>query len=196
MTIAIACSICLFLAAPASDRLAVIGEAPEFTLTTQAGESYRSSNLRGKVILVSFIFTNCNGTCPATTHRMVQIQDALKASGTFQKDYVCLLSISLDPRRDTPDVLTRYMKLYDADPKLWTFLTGAPEAVNKAVAAWGMWAKPTANGQLDHPSRIYLVDAGGRIREIYNLNFLKPTWVVEDIQLLLRERQLNAKRNR
>ena len=50
-----------------------------------------------------------------------------------------------------------------------------------------MWAQPAANGQLDHPSRIFLVDAQGRVREIYNLSFLKAAWVVEDIELLLQE---------
>jgi protein SCO1/2 len=50
-----------------------------------------------------------------------------------------------------------------------------------------MWAKPAANGQLDHPSRIFLVDPQYRIREIYNLNFLKPKWVVQDVELLLKE---------
>ena len=57
--------------------------------------------------------------------------------------------------------------------------------MEKVHTAWGMWSKPGANGQLDHPSRVFLVDARGRIREIYNLDFFKPAWVLEDIQLLL-----------
>jgi len=59
--------------------------------------------------------------------------------------------------------------------------------VASVVKAWGMWAKPAANGQLDHPSRIFLVDTQGRIREIYNLAFLKPKWVAQDVELLLHE---------
>jgi hypothetical protein len=51
-----------------------------------------------------------------------------------------------------------------------------------------MWARPAANGQLDHPSRIFLVDRQSRVREIYNLNFWKTAWVLEDIKLLLSER--------
>src|SRR5262249_34107101 len=58
---------------------------------------------------------------------------------------------------------------------------------DKVIADWGMWAKPAANGQLDHPSRIFLVDAGGRIREIYNLDFLRVPWVVQDIESLVKE---------
>ena len=168
-------------------RLAVIQPAPDFMLTTQDGSKFSSSDVKGNVLLVSFIFTTCNGTCPATTHRMSQIQEELKTRNLFQDGRVRLLSISLDPARDTPEALRGYMKLYDADPSRWTFLTGPPDPVAGVVKSWGMWARPAANGQLDHPSRIFLVDTLGRIREIYNLNFLKPKWVVQDVELLLKE---------
>src|SRR5207302_6714166 len=107
--------------------------------------------------------------------------------GLLNNDRVRLLSITLDPARDTPEALRGYMKAYDADPARWTFLTGPRERVEKVHAAWGMWAKPAANGQLDHPSRVFLVDGRGRVREIYNLNFLKTPWVVEDVETLLPE---------
>jgi len=168
-------------------RLAVINSAPDFMLTTQDGSKFSSSDVKGNVLLVSFIFTTCNGTCPATTHRMSQIQEELKTRKLFQDGRVRLLSISLDPARDTPEALRGYMKLYDADPSRWTFLTGPPDQVAGVVKSWGMWARPAANGQLDHPSRIFLVDTQYRIREIYNLNFLKPKWVVQDMELLLKE---------
>jgi protein SCO1/2 len=118
---------------------------------------------------------------------MAQVQQALKAGNLGNGDRVRLLSISLDPARDTPKVLTRYMRLYDADSASWTFLTGPPDVVSETIAAWGMWARPAPNGQLDHPSRVFLVDTRGRIREIYNLSFLKTPWVLEDIKLLLAE---------
>jgi protein SCO1/2 len=174
-------------AAEPPSRLAVIRPAPEFALTTQDDKSLRLSDLRGQVLLVSFIFTTCSGSCPATTHRMGQVQQALAARGLTKGGRVRLLSITLDPARDTPEVLRNYMRLYDADPATWTFLTGPRERVEKAIAAWGMWARPAANGQLDHPSRVFLVDPRGRVREIYNLDFLKPAWVVEDVALLLGE---------
>jgi len=174
--------------ASAEPRLAVIQKAPNWDLINQDGKAVRKDDLKGKVLLVSFVFTTCNGTCPATTHRMEKVQTALQEKGLFKRGRVHLLSFSLDPSRDKPDVLRRYMHLYDADPAHWTFLTGGTEQVSKVIAAWGMWARPAANGQLDHPSRIFLVDARGRIREIYNLSFMKPAWVVEDIDLLLKEK--------
>jgi protein SCO1 len=169
-------------------RLARIQKAPDFDLVTQEGRALRRSDLNGKVLLVSFVFTSCNGTCPATTHRMSQVQDELKKRGLLREGRVRLLSISLDPVRDTPDVLRSYMKLYDADATTWTFLTGPQDAVKAALSSWGMWARPAANGQLDHPSRVFLVGPRGFVREIYNLDFLKPIWVAEDITLLLNER--------
>jgi protein SCO1/2 len=174
-------------------RLAVIRTAPDFSLTTQAGRTLRLSDFRGKVLLVSFIFTTCNGTCPATTHRMSQVHQELLKRGLGSDGRIRFLSITLDPARDTPEVLSRYMQLYDLDATNWSFLTGPAEQVARTIQAWGMWARPASNGQLDHPSRVFLVDYRGRIREIYNLNFLKPAWVIEDVQQLLQE-ETHAKR--
>ena len=171
----------------AESRLAVIQDAPNFTLTTQDGNRLQLSDLKGKVLLVSFIFTTCNGSCPATTSRMVGVQQELARRGRLKEGRVHLLSITLDPARDTPEKLRDYMKLYDADPASWTILTGSADEVAKTIKAWDMWVKPAANGQLDHPSRIFLIDKQGRVREIYHLGFFKTAWVVEDIELLLKE---------
>jgi protein SCO1/2 len=175
------------LTASSTCRLAVISTPLDFSLTIQDGKELKLSDLKQKTLLVGFIFTTCNGTCPATTHRMAAIQQELKARGVAKEGNVQLLSITLDPERDTPDTLKRYMRLYDIDSSNWTFLTGPPERVKRVIADWGMWARPAANGQLDHPSRVYLLDGLGRVREIYNLTFLKPAWVCDDIELLLRE---------
>jgi protein SCO1/2 len=171
-----------------AERLAVIQKAADFTLNTQDNKPLRFADLKGKVVLVSFIFTTCNGTCPATTHRMGQVQDELKTRGMLKEDRVRLLSITLDPARDTSEVLRRYAGLYDADTASWSFLAGPAGDVEKTITAWGMWTKPAANGQLDHPSRVFLVDRQGQVREIYHLGFLKAKWVAEDIELLLNEK--------
>lgn len=179
----------LTLSQPAdASRLAVIKKAPDATLTDQNGRQVLFSKLPADVLLVGFIFTTCNGTCPATTHQMARVQDELARRGLLQQGRVRLVSITLDPERDTPEALTRYLQLYGVDGASWSFLTGPPERVNKVVADWGMWARPAANGQLDHPSRIFLVDRQRNVREIYNLGFLRTEWVVEDIEELLREK--------
>jgi protein SCO1/2 len=169
------------------DRLPAIQPAGDFALTDQDGKLLALKDLKGKVLLVSFVFTTCTGSCPATTQRMLLVQEGLQKKDLFKKG-VRLVSISLDPVRDTPAVLRDYMKLNNIDGKTWHFLTGAFAEVKKVHAGWGMWAKPAANGQLDHPSRIFLVDRAGQVREIYNLDFMRPRWVVEDIEFLLGEK--------
>ena len=171
----------------AASRLAVVRQSPDFFLTDQNGETFRMGAMKDNVLLVSFIFTTCNGSCPATTHRMSLVQRELKTRGLLKDGQVRLVSITLDPERDSPEVLARYMRLYDADPETWSFLSGPPDDVRRTIAAWDMWVRPAANGQLDHPSRIFLVDPKGRIREIYNLSFMRPDWVADDVKLLLDE---------
>jgi protein SCO1/2 len=168
-------------------RLPVIKEVADFTLTDQAGKPFALRAARGKVLLVGFIFTTCNGTCPATTHRMANVQRELQQRGMLQSGKVHFLSITLDPARDTPEALRHYMRLYDLDAVHWTFLTGPANIVSKVHANWGMWTRATENGQLDHPSRVFLVDPRGRLREVYNLDFLRAPWVAEDVERLLQE---------
>jgi protein SCO1/2 len=177
-----------FSGEPVASRLPIIQQTADFSLIDSSGKTVGLSDLKGKVLLVSFIFTTCSGSCPATTHRLARVQEELDKRGLIKKG-VHLVSITLDPVRDTPAKLADYIRLYDADSTSWSFLTGPPERVAKTIAAWGMWAKPAANGQLDHPSRIFLVDRQGRIREIYNLDFMQTRWVVEDIESLLGTRQ-------
>lgn len=174
---------------PAADstasRLAVIRTPADFTLTTQDGKDFRLRDLRGKVVVVGFIFTTCNGTCPVTTRRMSELAETLGKESW--NDKVHLLSITLDPARDKPAALRNYMRLYDVDDKHWTFLTGSPKRIGAVLSDWDMWVRPTTAGQLDHPSRVFLLDAKGRVREIYNLDFFRPAWVRDDVRLLLKE---------
>src|SRR5437868_1331643 len=132
----------LELYAQRASRLAVIRTAPDFALITHDGQTLRSADLKGRVLLVSFIFTTCNGTCPPTTHRMSQVQQELKTRGLCKDDQVRLLSITLDPVRDTLEVLNRYMQLYSVYATSWTCLAGPAQVVTQSIKAWGMWARP------------------------------------------------------
>jgi protein SCO1/2 len=172
--------------------LADIGPAPEVVLVDQAGKPFRLSSLRGKAVLVSFVYTTCNGSCPATTHSLYRAQQALREAGLWGKR-VEFVAISLDPARDTPEVLANYARVYNADPASWHFLTGTPAEVAKVLEAWGMWARVGPSGTLDHPSRIFLVDPKGRQREIYNLEFLTPEAVTADVKTVLAETRTNGR---
>src|SRR5262245_8485731 len=94
----------------AASRLPVIEEAPDFALADHAGAKVESAKLRGQVLLVGFIFTTCSGSCPATTHRMGLVQRDLEAQGLLKGGRVRLVSITLDPERDRPEVLRDYLR--------------------------------------------------------------------------------------
>jgi protein SCO1/2 len=166
--------------------LADIGPAPAVSLIDATGRPFELASLRGKAVVVSFVYTTCNGSCPATTHNLYRVQEALKGAGLWG-ERVHFVSITLDPARDTPEVLGNYARIYGADPAAWHFVSGPPDRVARVVAAWDMWARTNAAGVLDHPSRIFLVDPRGRRREIYNLEFLTPESVLQDVRSVLAE---------
>ena len=176
----------LAAASPPASRLADIGPAPRTVLVDSAGKPFDLAAMKGKVVLVSFVYTTCTGVCPGTTQAMVRIQDALKQAKLWGTP-VEFVSITLDPRRDTPEALGRYARLFGADLAAWHFLTGPPAQVDSVIHAWGMWVRTGPNGALDHPSRIFLLDRRGHQREIYSLEFLKPDAVLEDVRGLLSE---------
>jgi protein SCO1 len=166
--------------------LADIGPAPEVELIDAREHPFRLSELRGKAVVVSFVYTTCNGTCPLTTAGLDRVRRSLKGRGLWGKR-VAFVSITLDPERDTPAVLARYAALYRAEPEHWHFLTGTPGRVNDVLKAWDMWAKVVPSGVIDHPSRIFLVDPNGRQREIYSLETLDPEAVADDVASVLNE---------
>jgi protein SCO1/2 len=166
--------------------LADIGPAPPTVLVDSAGKPFNLDSLKGKVVLVSFVYTTCTGACPATTSSLARIEKTLEKAGLWGNS-VEFVSITLDPRRDAPEVLSRYAQLFGADLVRWHFLTGSTSQVESVIAAWGMWAKVGPTGVLDHPSRIFLLDPRGRQREIYNLEFLMADSVLQDVRGLLAE---------
>jgi protein SCO1/2 len=167
-------------------RLADIGPAPPTILVNSSGKLFDLASLKGKVVVVSFVYTTCNGTCPATTLTLSRVQKALQQARLWGTS-VEFVSISLDPERDTADVLKRYAELFNADLANWNFLTGSRSDVQSVIAAWGMWARIGPSGALDHPSRIFMLDPQGHQREIYNLEFLKTETVIQDVKELLTE---------
>jgi protein SCO1/2 len=178
----------IMAAGPQPNHLADIGPAPRTVLVASTGEPFDLASLRGKVVLVSFVYTTCNGTCPATTMTLSRTQKALEQAKLWGNS-VEFVSITLDPKRDTREILNQYARFYSADFARWHFLTGSPAQVDAVVAAWGMWAKADPSGAIDHPSRIFLLDPSGHEREIYSLEFLKEQTVIQDVRSLLAEKR-------
>src|SRR5216683_3344648 len=108
------------------EPLSEIGPAPEFALTSQDGAPVALADFRGKVVAVTFIYTSCTSTCNVLTPTMSFVQDML---GRDFGARIAFVSITVDPERDTPDVLKQYAETFGADLKGWAFLTGAPAAI-------------------------------------------------------------------
>jgi protein SCO1/2 len=147
-----------------NERLPVIGPAPEFALTSQDGETVTLADYKGKVVAVTFIFTSCADTCPLLTDKMARVQDAL---GELFGRSVAFVSITVDPERDTPQVLKDYAAAYDANLSGWTFLTGTPDAIRDVERAYGVYAAKTPNGDVDHTFLTSIIDRHGNLRVQY-----------------------------
>lgn len=140
--------------------LPVLGEIPAFHLINQQGHTFDRSALNGHVWIADFIFTHCEGPCPRMSSHMHAMQEKLDAS-------VHLVSITVDPERDTPDVLNAYARQFGADDNHWTFLTGNPEVIN--MLDHDAFKLGSLNPQMDHSTRFVLVDKQGRVRGYYGM---------------------------
>ena len=166
------------------DAMPPIGEIPSFRFTTQEGKTLTKDDLLGKVWVADFIFTRCTGPCPMMTSRMAELVKGLGKT----KD-VLVVSISVDPEHDTPEVLKEYATRMTADPSKWIFLTG-PKPEIEEFARKGMFQVLAYDGKgvPTHSTRFLVIDREGRIRSARKLD--EPEVVQKlfmDIGNLLRE---------
>jgi len=176
-------------AVSANPTLSVIARAPEFTLKDTSGRAVRLSDYRGQVVLMAFIFTTCPGVCPLISTQMSALQAGLKAEGLFPGK-AKLVSVTVDPKTDTAEVLARYAQMFKADPAGWAFLREEPQRLKPVLKAYDEWTRLLSDtkGWLDHPARVYLVDPNGNIREIYSLSFFNEKQALIDMRVLLAEK--------
>jgi protein SCO1 len=160
------------LVLPACKRqadLPSLGSVGSFALTDQAGRPFTPQTLHGKVWAAAFMFTRCPTVCPRITRRMRELQQAAGKEGVKLE----LVSFSVDPENDTPEVLSAYAKKYEADLLTWRFLTGDLEVVRKTseqgfkLALDGKATPGAEHFGLFHGSHLVLVDGTGTIRGYY-----------------------------
>ena len=176
----------LGLSLAAGDSLSKIKPASEFTLTQRDGKRLALKDLRGKVLAITFIFASCADTCPLLTAKMAGIQNRL-GSDFGQK--VFFVSITVDPERDTPEVLKRYAEGHKANPAGWAFLTGTSAEIRDVAKGYGIYYKKTPRGDVDHTFLTSLVDQSGTLRVQYMGVQFKPDEMLRDLQSLVREAQ-------
>lgn len=144
----------------------VLFEAPSFELTAQNGQSISTSrDLRGKVWVANFFFANCAGPCPRQSAALAAVLD------DTESNRVRGVSISVDPKNDTPAELLKYAKRFDADPAQWLFLTEPGDDYVKIAAGFKVLASPAEGTRpIFHSEKFFLVDAAGKVRGIYSHN--------------------------
>jgi len=150
------------------DALPDLGTIPEMALVDQNGEPFDRSGLVGRTSIVDFVYTRCPAICPLLSQKMAILQDRYDGAG----DDIQLVSISVDPEHDTPDVLRDYSGRYGADPSRWRFLTGDADEVNRVVVrgfrqAMGEPQETPAGIDVMHSNHFVLVDRTGTIRGFY-----------------------------
>ena len=157
--------------------------APHFELSATDGEAFRLSDQRGQITLMFFGYTSCPDVCPTT---LAEANQVLKGLGE-DSDQVNFVFITVDPERDTPQVLGTYVKAFHPDI---IGLTGTPEEFSVVRQDYGIFAEKevlensAAGYVVNHTARVFLVDAEGRLRLSYSFG-TPPEDILEDIRHLL-----------
>jgi protein SCO1/2 len=148
--------------------------APDFMLRTADGRVVRLADLRGKVVVLHFIYTSCQDVCPLHAEKIAEIQTMV--NGTPMKGQVTFVTITTDPARDTPDVLREYGPAHGLDPVNWLFLTTTldqrEDATRKLAEAFGHKFTKTDDGIQAHGNVTHVIDKEGQWRaNFHGLDF-------------------------
>lgn len=169
---------------PTGQRLPTLGPAPDFSLERAGGGRLTSRDLRGKVAVVTFIYTSCGDVCPLLTQKLVDVQDTLGAA--FGRD-VAFVSITLDPEVDTAPVLASYAQQLGSDAAGWTYLTGTPDEIARVAHAYGVVFQRQPDGEVVHNLLTSICDRSGNLRVQYMGMAFDPDRFEQDVRDLMAE---------
>jgi protein SCO1/2 len=154
--------------------------APDFALRDADGRTTSLSDLRGKVVVLYFIYASCPDVCPLLSEKIADIQQQINT--TPMRDIVEFVAVTTDPERDTPDVLRGYGPAHGLDPVNFLFLTSGidhPTGTRELAKAYGLEFTPMSDGTLMHGLVTHVIDKSGNLRaRFHGLKF-------KDINLIL-----------
>jgi len=148
-------------------------KAPEYVLLNQEGNRFDSTTLRGKVVVLNFIFTTCTDVCPLFTANLAELQRTLKN----EQNNIFLVSITTDPEVDSPKVLKSYAQRYGADFQNWAFLTGSESQLKQIWKGFDVRVIKKGRGLVQHTSLTTVIDRQG----IRRFNFFGEKWPLKDL---------------
>lgn len=161
------------------------GEVDDFEFTTQDNEKLGLKDLEGEWWVADFVFTKCITVCLPMTTNMSQLQDLLDEEGIN----VQLVSFTVDPENDTPEVLKKYAESYDADLSNWSFLTGYDFETVKELSVGSFRSELEENpgsDQITHGVRFFLVNPDGEvIKNYYGIDMKEVEVIVDDLKKVL-----------
>lgn len=159
-----------------------IGEiVPDFKLTDENGRVIHLNDFRGKAVVLTFIYTRCPlpNFCPLMSKNFSQLEERLSAE--FSNRYQ-LLSVSMDPDFDTPEVLKKYAARYNVSSRDWSFATGDSEQIKFVAGLIGLYYVKE-NGLISHDLRTALIGPDGRLVHLWKSN----VWTPYEVQRMVRE---------
>ena len=151
---------------------------PEVSLIDQHGASVSLASLKGKPVLIDFIYTSCASTCPMLTAKMAAVAHQL---GPALGADVTIVSITLDPEHDTPAELAKYAKSHGADDNGWIFLTGPPAKIDQVLALFNLRRTRESDGSITHSIEAFLLGPDGHQVRQYSALDVSPDDVVADV---------------
>lgn len=162
---------------------------PSFSLIDQDGRPVTQEMFLGRPFVLTFIFTRCPipKFCPLMTNNFAELQHAIK-SGTGTLAETRLMSVTLDPTFDTPEMLKAYGAIGNADAATWKLLTGEAKEIDPFIEAFSVY-RQTEGGTISHGLATALINPDGTIRKIWRGNGWTPAEVVAEISSTTNERQ-------
>lgn len=164
-------------------ELPIIAHVPEFSLTSENNEPFGSNNLKGKIYLANFVFSSCPTVCPKMLKELQKIQKRM--AGTKSK--TSIVTFTVDPENDTPEVLFKLARAHDANPYAWTFLTSQnkDELMKLYKEGFKVGVETTNLMEIAHSEKIVLVDDMNRIRGYYAMDENSINQLMIDVGLLI-----------
>lgn len=153
--------------------------APDFALQDAEGRPVGLAGLRGKAVVLHFIYASCPDVCPLHADLLARIQEMVNQ--TPMREQVSFVSITTDPEHDTPEVMRGFGEAHGLDPENWTFLTSGPERPDETVRlakAYGLVFMPMPEGQQMHAVVTHVIDREGRLRAKFHGLEFDPTNLV------------------
>ena len=171
------------------------------SLVNQLGDTVSLDDINGSIIIADYFFTRCPSICPTLTKNMKSLQDAMKMKDSRRRidsSYVRFLSFSVDPERDSPDVLKKYADKYAVNHDTWWFLTGDKKKIYDFAfneLKLGLQDGKGIDSNFIHTQKFVLIDKNRNVRGYYNgLDSSSMSKLAEDLTLLMLEKDKKKKR--